>query len=217
MAKNGVYHLPPGLLLGLDSNIKQSALMFDRIYIPKWESWRIPEDNKLYEYLVEKNVIAPFAIEKTEYAEFGLLFIKEMSGLDENSFDEFLKTPIAMPASSEVRHQDLSQMQVDVNEVTDQLTRANATFLRKKSGQEFYPVLRTLNSFRQGRKEQVVQLLLNEMPEVTIDTPWEAILDLRRDELLREKYLSLVNWINEISYSSLSLNELQEGGRCGDT
>lgn len=90
--------------------------------------------------------------------------------------------------------------------------RLDAIQLRKQLIAEFYPAVRTnvSYSFKTVTKSNVIQFLLNDIPEPDVNTPWEQIIDFRTDEELRNKYLALINWINRVSNSSMTMNEIQE-------
>lgn len=95
--------------------------------------------------------------------------------------------------------------------LSDISTRLDSIQLRNSQEKDFFPILKTFNTFQKpNKKSAVVQFLLNDIPEPDITTPWEKIIDFRNDEDARNKYLALMNWVNKASMSQLSLNDLQE-------
>lgn len=229
MAKNAVYTMRNDYNLPSDLLIKQVALLFDKVYIRKLSSHYTEEEfNKhkdsnmlcnrvyryhvLYEYLMDKKVIVPFddpfqdekmfaGIDQEVFREISDN-IRQTSEIDEK-FEE---------ADTIAERDDLvAAFQVAMNKRTDIMTRYKAVYLSKMHQEEFYPMLTTTASFQQaGTKTAVVQLILNNMPQPDPATPWEAIIDFRSDESTRIKYLALMNWINDISSTSLTVNEIHE-------
>lgn len=76
---------------------------------------------------------------------------------------------------------------------------------------EYYPLLRTYDTFKSDdKKSQVIQFVLNNIPEPDHNTSWDHIIEFRTDEEIRNKYLALMNWINKMSNSNLKLSEIRE-------
>lgn len=76
---------------------------------------------------------------------------------------------------------------------------------------EYYPLLRTYDTLISvDKKSQVIQFVLNDIPEPDHSTSWDHIIEFRADEEIRNKYLSLTNWINKVSNSNLKLSEIKE-------
>jgi hypothetical protein len=76
---------------------------------------------------------------------------------------------------------------------------------------EYYPLLRTYDTLKSDdKKNQVIQFVLNDIPEPDCNTSWDHIIEFRTDEEIRNKYLSLTNWINKVSNSNLKLSEIKE-------
>lgn len=94
----------------------------------------------------------------------------------------------------------------------DILVRLDAIQLRKMHNAEFYPAVRTTGAFptETNKKASVIQFLLNDIPQPDLNTPWKQILDFRSDEDIRNKYLALIKWINNVSTSDQSLNVIEE-------
>ena len=230
MAKNAVYASFDSLYDTADQELKRAALMFQKVFVPKLSSIPpekdfikytapkeftdlIKENDALNEYLIEQGVIAPYEI--PYFPDIGSLTELERQWLrysiycTTKAYSIFRMTGLPKGPREQERGWVISQDMVERS--NDAMTRYHALGLAKNSSEEFYPILRSTESFHKvGSKTQVVRLLLNHIPQPTPDTPWEAIIDFRRDESTRLKYLALMNWINELSSSSLTVNELNE-------
>ena len=89
--------------------------------------------------------------------------------------------------------------------------RLDSINLRKKYKEEFYPALRTNSSFNSAdKKSEIIQFLLNDIPEPALNTPWEQIIEFRSDEDVKNKYLALINWINKTAISASSLSDIKD-------
>lgn len=60
------------------------------------------------------------------------------------------------------------------------------------------------------KRDTALKVVLNELPQPSPDTPWEAILELRQDSELRGKFLRLKTWLNRISRENLSQHEIRD-------
>jgi hypothetical protein len=230
MAKNAVYDAINNFNITADLKVKQAALLFDKVFVkkpisapsaldfskygsPKAFSDMIRQNDACFEYLIEQKVLAPFETPDNVDIKSLTPIERQLLGraivwITKNS-DVLMKT--VQSKDQREQEQGLLSARGIMNKGIDAVTRFYAIRLAKDHAQEFYPILRSTESFDQeGTKTEVVRLLLNYIPQPTADTPWEAIIDFRRDESTRLKYLALMNWINELSSSSLTINELNE-------
>jgi hypothetical protein len=94
----------------------------------------------------------------------------------------------------------------------DILTRIDTLKFRKTDElSEYYPSLRNYNTLQSdSKKSQVIQFILNDIPEPDLSTPWEKIIEYRSDDEVKNKYLALVNWVNKVSNSNLKLSEIKD-------
>ena len=93
----------------------------------------------------------------------------------------------------------------------DICVRFDALRLQKDKLSEFYLLLRTNSTIIQKeKKSDVIQFLLNDIPEPNSNIPWEQIVDYRADEDLKNKYLSLINWINKTASGTASLSDIKD-------
>ena len=230
MAKNAVYSVHNLSNLSTDPLIKRIALGFDTIYIerpmtmytekelsdpdfPITLAEVVRQDKVLYDYLFDQKVISfvelPFItdINKLDDVEKGLLN-RSFSYIKQSSVS---KKQLEQAKSIKESNEVFFKANHLLDEASDSLTRYKAIGLSKHRQGEFYPILRSGKSFTgEGTKTAVVRLIVNSLPQPGPDTPWESIIDFRRDETTRLQYLALLNWINEMATSSLTVNEISE-------
>jgi hypothetical protein len=61
-----------------------------------------------------------------------------------------------------------------------------------------------------GRREEVIDVVLNSFPEPDESTSWEQILDFRSDPESRAKFLGLRSWIIDMSHGALLQHETRD-------
>ncbi len=205
-----------------EPSLKRLALFFDNIYIDKGRlnqilsldqsqlksEFRSLEQEKLvWEKLIEKGVVItyPYSNEKfknAESSEEGRHLIEIYKGTmppkqSNNSID--------LTEQEKTAALDRFFLSHDISIRLDVLT------LKKQIDAELYPFLRTHQSFQMlEKKSNVVQFLLNNIPQPALDTSWEHILEYRTDEEIKNKYLALINWINRVSSSPSNLSDIQD-------
>jgi hypothetical protein len=97
------------------------------------------------------------------------------------------------------------------NEVFDIDTRSNVFGLKRKGYKDVFPLLSGKSSFNSSnRKEEVINLLLNQFPTPDENTSWEQIIDFRNDEDSRLKYYSLIHWVNSVSSNNRPISEIED-------
>jgi hypothetical protein len=92
-------------------------------------------------------------------------------------------------------------------------TRILSTTLRVLNNLDAFPVMPGdfFDSERtEGNKNDVIEIVLNELPVPDESTPWEHILEYRSDPDSRRKFASLRSWMSEIARMQLGTNEIQE-------
>jgi len=230
MAKNIVYTSPEPFAFPNELEIKKAALFFDKIYYlsPYWppnETFSLQTGIRItpgkkgslsqedFEFLQQENIIETIN-----------------SPLKGDLGDEERQELVLMLANTEAANVKMDQLKMRTgleglaefgkkfNEFhglmlqnMDTMLRIQASLLSKEYQTEFYPMLRSKQSFRgMGNKATVVQLVLDQIPEPGPETPWETILDFRRDEDIRTKYLALLQWINDACRKDYTRNEIQE-------
>ena len=92
--------------------------------------------------------------------------------------------------------------------------RLDAIELRKQYQDEFYPGVRSMGSYSTSEgsqlKSNIIQFLLEDIPQPDPNTAWEQIVDFRTDGDAKNKYLALINWINKIANTNGSLSDIKE-------
>lgn len=64
---------------------------------------------------------------------------------------------------------------------------------------------------RENGQNGVLDIVIDRIPQPSIDTPWEALLDWRNDEEAKSKFLRLKVWMNSIStQQDVNMNHLKE-------
>lgn len=61
-----------------------------------------------------------------------------------------------------------------------------------------------------AKKEDIIQIALNQIPVPDDSTPWEAIIDFKNDQQSMQKLKALQNWITDISKGNYSISEVAE-------
>jgi hypothetical protein len=90
------------------------------------------------------------------------------------------------------------------------ISRLFGCFLRSK-GIKAYPVLPfKMRNSNEPSQSEVIEIVFNNLPTPSEETPWEQILEYRADPESRAKFLDLRNWINEIAREKLSAVEVAE-------
>lgn len=94
----------------------------------------------------------------------------------------------------------------------DILARIDTLKFRKSDElNEYYPSLRNFGTFSaESKKYQVIQFVLNDIPEPNNSTSWEQIIEYRSDLDVKNKYLALMNWVNKVSNSNMKLSEIKD-------
>jgi hypothetical protein len=92
----------------------------------------------------------------------------------------------------------------------DANTRVDALVFSKTNLNDTYvPLITSSLPFTEG-KESVFRFILSNIPEPSNTVPWEKILEFKNDTDTQRKYYGLKNWINEISKSNLSAQEIED-------
>lgn len=233
MAKNVVY---PYITLTqfIDEPIlKRFALFFDKIYIGEGRLNHLMNINpgthsehkasleyeqSVWQFLTDKGIVKtyPFISPKNENVgeneETNVLWEQFKNLLPK---PDLSKSPVKEDIEK-MRSQLLSNFFVS----HDIIVRMDALGLRKIYPDEFYPAVRTAESYvatKEDKKENIqekrsdiIQFLLNDIPEPATNTPWEQIIDFRSDEDVKNRYLALINWVNKTSASSNSLSDIKD-------
>jgi hypothetical protein len=226
MAKNAVYRPITPFQFNSNIELKKLSILFDKIYIenpaaPKLKPFELLDkkiainegikllytEAKMYEYLHENGIIE-------EYSKIPIMknsrLTEEESKYILNHFEK-LKQAISQNKLKEFYDDNFEQRYLSTLVIEDIMARIEALELSQTHDSEFYPILKSDTLFQQnGKKSQIVYFILNNIPEPEVNTPWEKIIDFRKDTDVKNKYLKLISWINHITLSNLSVNDIKE-------
>ena len=93
------------------------------------------------------------------------------------------------------------------------ITRRAAIRLKERTGWDVVPLgvpQSTEPAFFQNGKDPVIQILLKNLPTPDANTPWETIINYRNEIDSRGKFYRFKNWLNRISKSNLTSNEIED-------
>ena len=91
-------------------------------------------------------------------------------------------------------------------------TRLSSIVLNRQAGMEAYPLLLVSLSDdpRPTEKQDILEIVLNQLPIPSEKTPWEHILEFREDPDSKSRFLALRNWASELSHSDLTVLEIEQ-------
>jgi hypothetical protein len=226
MGKNIIYPYITFTQFVDEPNLKRLALFFDNIYIAeerfgiisginsstlKQEYQSLLYEKSVWDYLREQGIVKTYSF---PYSENILSESNEAKILEEQMLELMKNMNTNKTKSSTTKNTDLDKIERMNSFYTshDICVRFDALRLRKDNLSEYYPLLRTNSSIIQKeKKSEVIQFLLNDIPEPDFNTPWEQIIDFRTDENVKNKYLALMNWVNKVaSTTTTSLSDVKE-------
>jgi hypothetical protein len=89
--------------------------------------------------------------------------------------------------------------------------RFNSIFNRLVYNIDSFPIISksspTNNAYK---KADVYSILLKELPVPDETITWDRLIEIKTDKDLRRKYHALINWVNTVSYSPLTINEIND-------
>jgi hypothetical protein len=95
----------------------------------------------------------------------------------------------------------------------DYYTRGISIQLRELNGLDAYPIL-ALDIPTSVRKpagtHDIIDITFNALPVPDENTPWEQIIDFRRDPESKRKFIALKNWTNEVARMQLEAHEVKD-------
>lgn len=207
--------------------IKKLALFYDSIYIGdgrfsiiselkeenfKEENMSLYYEKAVWDFLRDNNVVKtyPYIKEKFQNEEADA---KELSKQLEELFK---KERNSKEWSKNPNEKELAEMKKEYFShfflTHDISIRLDTLHLRKTDElSEYYPLLRTSDTLKsENKKSQIIQFLLDDIPEPDYSISWDHIIEYRTDEDVRNKYLALINWVNKASNSNLKLSEIKD-------
>jgi len=210
-------------------DLKKYSLFFDKIYVPEYEVIQ------LRKYVGPKSMfsqgyidsITPILSEMEYLIEIGIVATFEAL-LPSYVFDD--KPEVCDELKIVI---EAFQKKWDVNLRADELNLRT----HDKSRDEFYeyyndymdlyirlacvaysakipnlfPILKTQRSFELTNKNSAVLCFtLEKIPVPSDNTPWEQIIDFRKDEDSQNKYYALIHWANQVASSNKPLHEVED-------
>lgn len=226
MAKNAVFSQTIPFQFNSNQELKRLSLLFDKIYIkkpaiPQLQPYEVIDTNiaeeesvkslynelKVFEYLHANNIIEEYTC--TPLLKNPLLSIDETNYID--SYFNKLDEAVNAGQIKDFFENNFEENYLTTLSIEDIESRINALELSKKFNSEFYPVLKSDKFFEEKeKKREIIHFVLSNIPEPDENTPWEAIIDFRKDDDVRNKYLKLISWINNIAISNLSANDIKD-------
>lgn len=226
MSKNAVYDPVIPYRFNLNSELKRLSILFDKIFIrqpaiPNLKPYEFLDKNiakeestkslynevKVFEYLKENKIIE-------EYSYIPFLNNERLTEEESNYLNKYTDDLSKLNSYEKVQEHFENNFDEQFNKtllVDDINARIDALQLSERFQNEFYPVLKSHKSFQaEGKKTEVIKFVLSNIPQPDDSVSWEQIIDFRNDEEIRLKYLELINWVNEVAISNLSLNEIKE-------
>ena len=220
MAKNVVFPYVMFTQFVDEPNLKRLSLFFDSIYVDELRLQNILtiSPNKKFEILNYERATWEFLMKKNIVKTYPFQMGGSSEDLESKELMNILGTLIPNRNSQGDQKEDPEQKKVTALEnfffAHDISARLDAIKLNQQSSSEFYPIFRTTKligqNSREEKKDNIIQFLLNDIPEPATDTPWEQIIDFRADEDVRNKYLAMINWVNKVAASSSNLNDIHE-------
>jgi len=224
---NSIHALRPPFL-------KRTALLFDRIALPeagntpidKWSETHPDECNELL-WLIDKGIVFEARVTKADMLSVTAEDEAELKISGKEMAEAFEKILEGAPFTSTPSEtiiarikEQLTNPGLDSNsklklvghflQVGEHLSRIFGCLLRGR-GMRAYPVLSTsLQKQSNASPSDVIEIVFNNFPTPSEDTPWELILDYRADPDSRAKFFALRNWINETIRANLSPIEIEE-------
>jgi hypothetical protein len=202
--------------------IKKLSLFYDKILIAegrfsiidevsqkelKTEYQEFKYEKAVWDFLIENHVVSKYPSFKDE----------NNTTEEEKELQEFFMNTIRNHHDNE-KKKNLSDEEKKIQSLTnfylshDILTRIDTLKFRKTDNlSEYFPSLRNYETLKtDSKKTQVIQFILNEIPEPDFSTPWEQIIEYRSDDNVRNKYFALINWVNKVANSNLKLSEIKD-------
>ena len=229
MGKNIVYPFETFTKFLDEPYLKRFSLLYDKIYVCEASlsllfEGTTPEylryQRSTFEYLIEKEIVKvfPYSFKKFDNPENNKT-VNEIREQLTNVLSHFKISPNSK-RSNKSRLSDLPPDEVEKLRqmyffdnflASDLSTRLDAIHLSKTINDEFFPFLRINPTTPiENKKANVINLILNDIPEPESNTSWEAILDYKADDDIRNNYLALINWINKISKSEFDISEIKD-------
>jgi len=172
-----------------DTLLKRGALLFDKLVTTLTDD---EGESEGLERVREVGIIRNMIVTGARVSGDAQMYFTDTSRA------EFDKTATA--------HYDSSYSYDDMR---DALSRGYAELFRWMLPEAaIVPLLSTFNETTvEGKRSAVIRVALNHLPLPSAETPWEAILDWRRDEEATVRFRRLRHWINTLVRGGLQPSE----------
>ena len=214
-------------------SIKREALLFDQVGITELDNLlgmsrdNISSQSDIYdlEWLCEQGIVfdlgRPKPIEqlkgnaefdryydlaKKELINFQTALVERLLSYEKKGNQNVKKT------SSTIERQDTKVYTVG-SMAADYDARCAAIQLRDVHLVQAYPILSSpIPSLEnpQANKVDVIQIVINALPQPSETIPWEQIIDFRNDPDTAHHFLALRNWMTETAKAQLTPGEIEE-------
>lgn len=104
------------------------------------------------------------------------------------------------------------QLLTEFNNFADTHVRFSSVICNNLTKQNIdtFPLVQNLQDIPRGKKEELISITINNIPIPDDIVPFDEIIDFKNEQDKNVKYLRLISWINNVSKSSLNINELKE-------
>lgn len=206
-------------LLSSPTNLKREAIMFRRLAIPELSvllafseisPYRNTDALNDLHWLIEQQIV----FEPEEYQE-------ETSPLDIEEYREYLALENEhLEESENVWLNEQVHIMKRLRQSADHRDKALEYYIRRlcvqmrfRSNIDAHPILRQdLHELADSitRKGDVTQVVINALPVPDDLTPWEYILEFKKDPDSESKFANIRNWINEVAREQVPRNEIED-------
>lgn len=197
--------------------LKRASLFYDEIAIPSLNGNLnffkevlefTPESIKEFEFLMKENIIF-------DSNPFVRQLLKNSS--NENAIIEFKSLEIfaqnLYTSAKKYYPLNLRQYNVLSRKGAEIISRAHSLSLNEFKDFDAVPIVNKFTSEipnMKQRRSDVIELIIKKFPVIDVSTPWEKIIEFKRDRDAREKYLALRVLISEMVNSNMKINEIDE-------
>jgi hypothetical protein len=214
------------------SFLKRTALLFDRMALPgkvMLDQWSVsyPAECQDLSWLLDNEIVFQVSVPNPDalsLTDEDKIELKTFSNKLDETFAKMLDNSSWQNTPSDILLEQLRKQLDDPELDSDTKLKIVGYFLRagehvarmfgcllRSQGMKAYPVLSTtLSKQSTALPSDVIEIVFNNFPTPSEDTPWEQILEYRADPDSRANFFALRDWINEITHASLSPIEIEE-------
>jgi hypothetical protein len=220
--------------------LKRDFLIFDKLYIVGAKDWLFDihdkETERIARPFIEQCIYMFWKdLTKLELGDYQKYLTKELYWLIEQGkiilnnrdiapklsipeFNPYLENRKRLSdyAFEYINKAKLNSQKYDYSEyisLVHELSLRDITILMGLNNEvEVYPIIDKYTPIKvlETKKQTVFRTIIKRLPMPDDSSPWETIFEFKKDE---DSYCSLIglkNWINEVSVSNLSINEIED-------